>query len=111
VLQGRLRDEQTSRQRGTHKHINVKTFLGRDSTGKDYQYQGDFEYGMFHGKGLLETTVYSYNGSFKEGVKEGHGQLQLSNCEQYVGQFVNDVMEGQGSYVYRDGSSYEGQFR
>lgn len=74
-------------------------------------YEGQFENGLFNGKGkLILPDVGTYEGMFVSGLRSGDGKMTFSNGDIYNGQWVNDCMSGQGTYTFKNGDTYVGSF-
>lgn len=64
-------------------------------------YEGEFKYGYFWGKGVLQVAGgYTYNGEFLLSRRHGNGKCDFikPKGESYEGQWRADNMEGLGKY-------------
>lgn len=88
-------------------------------------YEGDFENGSFHGRGLLmiknmmSSTSFrqvnhqdfsgflsctdKYEGDFSKGLMSGLGTLHFASGEKYSGQIEGNVISGLGTFMRRNG--------
>ncbi len=74
-------------------------------------YDGEFQQGLFHGKGSLVWKNGSrYEGDFHQGHMHGTGILSLPMGATYTGEFANGMFEGQGEYSQDRGYRYKGSF-
>jgi hypothetical protein len=70
-------------------------------------YEGDCE----NGPGILvNEKEWQYDGNFKDGKYHGQGILIIPNGNEYVGEFKNGKINGYGVYTWPDGSSYKGEW-
>ena len=76
------------------------------------QYDGDFKYDKFNGKGklLFIKEGHSYEGDFKNNEITGVGTFKWSNGDVYEGDMTNGKMNGYGKYTYSNGQIYEGNY-
>ena len=76
------------------------------------EYEGDFDGGLFSGKGIYRYANGDvYEGEFKEGKKDGQGKLTWRDGSYYVGTFSDNKKEGDGEYHWADGSYYVGSYK
>lgn len=74
-------------------------------------YEGEFQYGIIHGKGKLRLNDgSSYEGDFEDETFHGYGTMTYEDGSQYIGDWVNGYREGMGALVYPDGTEYLGEF-
>ena len=74
----------------------------------DYnQYEGDWHYDKWHGKGKLITKSSLYEGDFSDGEIQGIGKLTSQNYS-YEGEFDHGAFNGQGTYICVNGKQYKG---
>jgi hypothetical protein len=95
-------------------------------------YEGDFLYGMRHGKGVHQFMEESYDGEWKWDQRHGKGELSLPDGSKikgnwqngkphgftsmhdktgaviYEGEFVNGKRHGLGRQVFESGDMYDG---
>lgn len=64
--------------------------------GKDYEYDGEFNEGVFSGNGTLTTPKGEYVGSFVNGKKNGKGKFRWNDGSYFIGTYVNDQKNGDG---------------
>ena len=79
-------------------------------------YEGEFEYGEYHGQGTFKDTVFEYVGEWKEGLKEGQGTETYADDDppcrtKYVGDWKDDFKHGQGTETWEHGEEYVGQWK
>jgi hypothetical protein len=80
----------------------------------DGQYVGDVKDGVPHGRGKL--TYYpgevrkKYEGQWENGQFHGRGILKFSNGDQFEGQWENGLQHGEGLRTLANGTKYEGSF-
>ena len=78
---------------------------------KDIEYNGEFLFGHYQGKGILRNGVdYVYKGDFFENVQHGYGELTDKHKQVYKGQWFYNKRHGQGIQHYADGSLYTGDW-
>ena len=77
------------------------------------RYEGDFQYGIKHGRGVLyyANGKVKYQGTFFEDLRVGNGTYYFPNGERYVGQFDENLPAGLGTYYFNDGDRFEGLYR
>lgn len=69
-------------------------------------YEGDYENGLMHGKGLLiynDTSMY--DGDFVRGQMTGKGIFVWPEGKRYEGDWVNNKMQGTGTMKWANGKS------
>ena len=69
-------------------------------------YYGEYQNGLYNGKGRLITDEYEYVGGFKEGKKFGSGDMTFSNKSIYRGNWENDCFHGEGVFIYENSREY-----
>jgi SH3-like domain-containing protein len=75
------------------------------------KYLGDWQNDKPFGQGTLTSVgKFEYAGEFNNGVRHGHGNLETIDGKKYSGQWQNDVPHGLGKIIYPDGSEFVGQF-
>ena len=79
----------------------------------EYNYEGDFENDLKHGRGKIifyNNISDTYEGQFKNGEITGKGLYIWKNEHTYFGDFLAGKMHGKGIYKWPDGNQYEGQY-
>jgi len=73
-------------------------------------YNGDYENGKRHGKGVykFKKSGAKYDGSWEEGKKQGEGTFTYPDGSIYEGTWTDDLRSGTGTYTYPNGDTYEG---
>ena len=103
----------------THKgNLYIGDFVDSKREGKGklktkrIQYEGEFKYDRFNGKGSLVFLKegHSYKGEFKNNEISGKGIFKWSNGDIYEGHMTNGKMNGYGKYIYSNGQIYEGNY-
>jgi hypothetical protein len=88
--------------------MGLLTYSSRQGGGS---YEGEFKYGLKHGKG---TRIYSngnkYVGDFAEDSITGTGMMEYVNGDVYIGGWLDGLYSGRGSIKYNYGDRYEGDF-
>ena len=76
------------------------------------QYEGEFKYDKFNGKGKLIFVKqgHEYEGEFKNNEINGIGVFKWKNGDIYEGEMTNGKMNGYGKYQYANGQIYEGMY-
>ena len=80
-------------------------------------YEGEWEFGKYHGQGTFTNKVFTkeygdkYVGEFKDGRKNGQGTLTFSDGKKFVGEFEDGQKDGQGTYTFPDGRKYVGEYK
>ena len=76
------------------------------------QYDGEFKYGLLHGKGIFTSPGgEQYDGEFKDGLKYGQGTYTYPDGGQYVGEWKDGLQHGHGTYTWIDGDKYVGEWK
>jgi len=94
--------------------LNVHSRTGRfiEQYGTDGRYEGDFLYGMRHGKGTHEFRGEVYDGEWKWDQRHGWGTLTTRDGGQIKGNWQNGKPHGFVSIVDAAGKLvYEGEFK
>ncbi|TMW56925.1 hypothetical protein Poli38472_002850 [Pythium oligandrum] len=74
------------------------------------RYEGDFQYGKKHGKGLSRgANGEQYDGQFHDGYYHGRGVCAYPNGDVYGGEWVHGKWQGSGELRLQDGSKYVGE--
>jgi hypothetical protein len=85
--------------------------LGRLDWSNGSYYEGNFDHGLFNGKGKsFGPGIGTYQGDFKDGMLHGTGNLTDANGTVYQGEFFENQMQGKGKIHYSNGVAYEGDF-
>ena len=76
-------------------------------------YEGDFEDGLFHGRGTyyFKESEKTYTGGFVEGRIEGEGEARWADGREFSGHFLNGKEEGEGKLIFANGNIYIGKFK
>ena len=78
---------------------------------KCFKYEGQYENGMKHGKGIMHLpNGSSYEGDFKNGEMTGTGLRRWADGTTYSGSFKMGEMNGQGIWISPSGDQYDGEF-
>ena len=77
--------------------------------GDRVQYDGEFSFGLKHGRGELSMDDFKFVGNFKNEKYDGFGIVKTSKLE-YKGFFKNNLFNGQGRMTFPNGISYDGEF-
>jgi len=74
-------------------------------------YNGDFEEGIWNGKGKLTLLDHSeYEGDFINGKRNGFGKYKSYNGCVYIGEWKDDMKHGKGKYYTKEGIIYNGNY-
>lgn len=85
---------------------------GKNSDGTNWEFNGQTNYGKWHGIGALEWDNNSYYyGEWNNGAKTGTAIYKFKTGNFYMGQFNNLQFEGRGMYLYSDGALYFCDYR
>lgn len=80
--------------------------------GTDGTYDGEFLYGMRHGKGTHEFRAEVYEGDWKWDHRHGWGTSKLADGSQIRGEWQSGKPHGYTTILDKDGNiTYEGEFR
>ena len=75
-------------------------------------YEGDFQFGQRHGKGLYTwKDGRQYKGAFFKNARQGKGTLIYPNSDFYEGHFIQGKRHGHGRFIFASGSMYEGTWQ
>lgn len=77
--------------------------------GEKVQYDGEFAFGLKHGRGELCMKDFKFVGNFKHEKYDGFGIVKTPKLE-YKGFFRNNLFNGQGRMTFPDGNCYDGEF-
>jgi len=93
-------------------HGNGSITYHTKNNGDKILYEGEFQYGKYHGNGKLMTDNKGsvYTGDFSNGQKDGMGTLVEKNGKCYSGDWKYDCRDGEGIETFPDGELYTGQF-
>jgi len=84
----------------------IGTYL--DSTGEIYQ--GEFQEGREHGRGLRVFPTGRYDGEWRQGLREGRGVMFWINGNLFRGEFRNGLPEGPGEFYSVEGGWFRGNW-
>jgi len=86
--------------------------LGKYVWGGGSYYEGEWEGGKPHGRGIKfwEESEY-YQGDWKDGKMDGEGTYHWPDGAMYIGQWKEGYHEGQGWYIWEDGNEYRGSWK
>ena len=83
----------------------INFFSGLDIFSKIKSYSGNYENGLYHGKGRLEFKDGSvYEGGFENNKMHGYGKIFFKDGSIYQGNFKNNLRDGTGISRSKDGS-------
>lgn len=83
-----------------------------ESSDKLSYFEGDWDCDRIHGNGIWHwQDGSSYAGEVHDGVRSGKGVYVSDRHDVYVGEFLNNQMHGAGVLTYHDGSRFEGRFQ
>lgn len=71
-------------------------------------YDGDWEHGEKHGKGIYTSSTSTYDGKWAEGLRHGVGKQLYHNGDEYSGTWFKGQCSGPGVYYHADGSEFHG---
>lgn len=74
-------------------------------------YEGEFQNGNFHGKGVEYGIGTKYEGEFRDGKKHGRGTLYIKNEERECMYNRGEIVDGYGETVDKQMNRYEGMFK
>eukprot|EP01130_Rhizamoeba_saxonica_P015048 TRINITY_DN6678_c0_g2_i1.p1 TRINITY_DN6678_c0_g2~~TRINITY_DN6678_c0_g2_i1.p1 ORF type:complete len:332 (-),score=62.94 TRINITY_DN6678_c0_g2_i1:80-1075(-) len=78
---------------------------------REFTYEGTWEYGKPHGRGIMKYEDNSeYSGQFKNGKRYGEGKFVSPGVLQFEGSWKDDVYYRGKLINEQDGSSFEGLF-
>jgi hypothetical protein len=82
------------------------------SEGKIFDYEGELEQLLPHGKGIaLFADSGRYEGYWRQGLRDSSGTMQYANGDRYEGAWQNDRPHGQGNMTYANGDVYRGAWK
>lgn len=64
------------------------------------KFEGQWMLGLAHGHGALHTAGYKYDGDFQDGVFSGKGKLEIKGKGVYIGHFKEGKFHGQGKFTW-----------
>jgi len=89
-----------------------KYFFELNDSFKGHFYEGEFQNGMYNGRGTYTFADGSkYLGEFKDGKYNGQGLLTTADGFKLVGEFKDNKPNGQGTFTLADGSKYVGELK
>jgi hypothetical protein len=97
-----------------HFHENRPHGYGKTSYKHGQSYEGEFENGLFSGKGIYHSVndKIKYEGEFFNGKRSGKGKLTFPSGLMYEGEFLEGKPHGKGKMVSKlTGWAFEGTFR
>ena len=76
-------------------------------------YEGSWVGNKEHGKGMLMTgdRQIIYSGDWLEGYMHGFGTYNFGNGDRYMGDWREGNRHGKGDYSFRDGCRYSGEWK
>ena len=75
-------------------------------------YEGGWEGGKYHGKGMFTGhDGYQYEGEWRHGKRHGIGRESFPDGLTFDGDFVDNSRHGKGSLLWPDGCEYIGEFQ
>ncbi len=84
----------------------------KDSTGDEYEYEGQSRNNLAHGHGVANYfSGDRYVGEYVNGERNGQGTYTVASGGKYVGEWKNDKRHGQGTHIYADRSEYVGGWK
>jgi len=93
-------------------HCHAKTGQFIEQYGAEGHFEGDFLYGMRHGKGEHEFRGEAYEGEWKWDMRHGWGTLSLGDGSQIKGEWQAGKPHGYASVIDARGTTtYEGEFK
>ncbi|CAH2305970.1 alsin [Pelobates cultripes] len=96
---------------------SAKYTFYKDPRLKDATYEGRWQNGKPHGKGMLTwPDGRTYSGNFRNGLEDGYGEYKIPNKalkknDRYLGHWKDGKMCGQGTFWYANSEVYEGCFQ
>jgi hypothetical protein len=76
-----------------------------------HRYEGDWQYGNWHGTGVLHfKNGDSYLGSFENATRHGTGMYVWTDGRMYEGGFCQNMRHGKGTFTWPYGATYSGDF-
>ena len=91
---------------------NIPHGIGEWLRDDGYHYEGQYNNGQFHGKGILTFPNGDiYDGYFKDDVYHGEGTMKYISGASYTGGWKHGVEDGMGTLTFQNGITYEGGFK
>ena len=88
--------------------------LGTIVYGNGLLYEGSFQAGKEHGRGILsdQDDIVLYQGEVADGILTGTGTYYYGNGDRYSGQWHSGLFHGRGRFsTSTTGASYDGEWR
>jgi len=94
----------------THPETNERHGKGRAELPNGDIYDGEYENGKRHGKGVykFKKSKARYDGAYADNKKHGEGTFYYPDGSIYKGSWAEDKRTGTGTYTYPNGDTYEG---
>lgn len=73
-------------------------------------YDGEFQNGLMHGKGILTGLDFVYEGEFQNGMMHGKGIVKYKDQSIYTGDMCRNALTGLGTIIYPTGQALSGYF-
>ncbi len=94
------------------KHLCFGELTGKDASGDEWKYLGEFKDDKRHGLGTVSIDDgKKYVGQFKDGKYDGLGAGTFPNGNKYIGEFKDGKPSGQGTFTWPNGRKYIGEFK
>lgn len=74
------------------------------------KYNGEMQFSLFHGRGVLEGPGFKYSGAFRNSEIEGDGVYEWDKCV-YEGEVKRGLRNGLGTLKFDNGIEYSGNWR
>jgi len=84
--------------------------IGRYAFSTGEIYEGDWDLGRMHGKGIMEFQGTCYEGDFELNLKSGRGKMEYADGQVYEGEWRSGKPHGNGVSCNRAGDKYQGEW-